>query len=449
MKTYHFQNRYVPILTAKSGANKDIYLYGYNNLLPNEMLRLINDSGCAKRAGNKLKRYIEADGFAEEKAAQFMVNDTQTADSILSIISSYCAYNNGFALAVERLAGGKLMIKSIPFECVRVRKDGHYTFNPLLGQEGFQEKDTTVHAAYFGTKPTREQLALITQPQINGKKNDLYGNAEILYVFDKSADNPNYPVPDFWAGVEDLKTSVELQGLDLESVRNGFMPSAILTTHKMDNSTKDEAGKTEMDYMEDNLKSFTGGKKNKAGESQRLALMWVQVQSMEQAPKLDAFDAKSIIESSINKRDQIERTVSRLMGVHPVLLGYSDAAVLGNTQAIANASKDLTDYVNPTQRMISRAFGLVFPEIDWTLTQFNFWTNIPTEVWGTLTEDEKRATIGYQPKEQEVTTEAENTIKAINSLSPLVANKALESMTPDEVRALVGLKSIQDADTKE
>lgn len=37
------------------------------------------------------------------------------------------------------------------------------------------------------------------------------------------------------------------------------------------------------------------------------------------------------------------------------------------------------------------------------------------------------------------TDEAEKVITAINSLSPLVANKVLESMTPNEVRALVGL----------
>lgn len=38
------------------------------------------------------------------------------------------------------------------------------------------------------------------------------------------------------------------------------------------------------------------------------------------------------------------------------------------------------------------------------------------------------------------TDEAEQTMNALNSLSPLVANKVLENMTSDEIRALVGLK---------
>lgn len=41
------------------------------------------------------------------------------------------------------------------------------------------------------------------------------------------------------------------------------------------------------------------------------------------------------------------------------------------------------------------------------------------------------------------TNEAEKVISAINSLSPLVANKVLESMTPNEIRSLVGLQAEQ------
>jgi len=45
-----------------------------------------------------------------------------------------------------------------------------------------------------------------------------------------------------------------------------------------------------------------------------------------------------------------------------------------------------------------------------------------------------------QPLDNEqVVTSDNNTIEAINSLSPLVANKVLESMTANEIRALVGL----------
>ncbi len=161
---------------------------------------------------------------------------------------------------------------------------------------------------------------------------------------------------------------------------------------------------------------------------------------MEEAPKFMPWDSKVLVEASINKRDQIERTVARWIGVHPVLLGYSDASILGNTQAISNASKDLTDFVNPLQRMISEAFKQIYPTMDWTITQFTFWDNISAEVWAVMTPDEKRNTAGLPPIEQQVTSESQKVIDSINSLSPLVANKVLESMSADEIRGLVGLK---------
>jgi len=279
-KTFEFLNRFVPIIVGTSGNTKDIYLYGLDNLLPNNNLRLLNDSGIGKRAISKLKRYIEADGFSEEKSALFKVNENQTADDLLSEVSSYAAYNAGIAFTVTRNSGGKILeLKSIAFECIRVRKDGNYTYNPLLGQTGFQQKDTTVHPKYFGVESTPDQRALIAQPRLNGKPNEFYNNKEILYVFDRTADNPNYPVADYIAGIEDIKTSVELQCLDLDAARNSFMPSAILTTHEMDDSTKGNDGLTEADVMADTIKTFTGGKKNKDGESGRMKLMWIQVKS--------------------------------------------------------------------------------------------------------------------------------------------------------------------------
>lgn len=443
-KIFHFLNRFVPTVLGTSGETKDVWIYGHNNLLPNENIRLINNSGIAKRAMNKLKRYIEADGFADENAAKLRVNQYQSGDEFLSQISSYVSYFGGFACIVKRMPSGQIgAVEAIPFECVRKRKDGSFTYNPLLGQPDYKESETTIHPAYFGQTATLEQIARITTKKTLDERgrevvNEFYNNPEIFYVYEKTADNPNYPVPDYTAGIEDIKTSIELQHLDLEASRNSFMPSSILITHEMDDETEDDKGKTEADYFEQQLAQFTGQVKNSQGESGRSRLMWIQVKTMEEAPRFEQIDAKAIIEASTNKRDAIERTVARWIGVHPVLLGYSDAAVLGNTQAIANASKDLTDNVNPLQRMISSAMKKLFPTIDWTITQFTYWNQIPDKVFDVLTEDEKRGLAGLQPIEKNVPSEAENTLKAISTIPALVANEVLKELTTDEKRALIG-----------
>lgn len=58
-----------------------------------------------------------------------------------------------------------------------------------------------------------------------------------------------------------------------------------------------------------------------------------------------------------------------------------------------------------------------------------------------LTNDEAREKLGLPAAEKSANYEAQKVTDAINALSPLVANKVLESMDPDEIRALVGLKS--------
>src|SRR6186713_2389741 len=98
-KTYQLLNRFVPVLESNP---RDMYLYGIDDLLPNNNLKMINDCGVAKRCVRKKARYIQGDGFADELTGKMPVNATQTADALLRHIASYAAYNEGFALQVRR-----------------------------------------------------------------------------------------------------------------------------------------------------------------------------------------------------------------------------------------------------------------------------------------------------------------------------------------------------------
>jgi predicted urease superfamily metal-dependent hydrolase len=77
------------------------------------------------------------------------------------------------------------------------------------------------------------------------------------------------------------------------------------------------------------------------------------------------------LEASNTKRDIIERSICRLFGVHPVLLGYSEAAVLGNTNAIEQARKELREAVKPVQGLIQETMATMYGNsIDWTLSEY-------------------------------------------------------------------------------
>lgn len=389
-KTYELVNKFVPeIKNNSTGA----YLYGADDLLPNNNLKLINDCGVAMRCVRKKARYIQSDGFAQKASADFQVNETQKANDLLASISSYAAYYEGFALLIRRTADLTIAeVKSIPFQCVRKREDGSLVYNPTKGTAHYKQDKDTIHPAFNpNIKPDKFAEQLL----------DFKNQSEILYVYEQTADNPHYPVPDYNAGIEDIQTCIEISKMDLEITLNGFMPSGILTTHEINNTDKDDQQKTPYDYFSDELDNFTGKKKTD-GKSGRFKLMHVMVSNLAEAPKLEKYDAKTILEASDAKRETIAREVCRLFGVHPILVGFSDAAVLGNTQALANVITEFNNYVNPIQRMIANAFKTLYPTGDWTISQFNPITYIPAEVWAELTSDEKRAMIGYAPKPKEI-----------------------------------------------
>jgi len=110
---------------------------------------------------------------------------------------------------------------------------------------------------------------------------------------------------------------------------------------------------------------------------------------------------EKIINGSTDKRDDVSRRVCRLFGIHPVLMGFSEATVLGNQQALANASEEASNDVKPDQEMITEAFKDVF-DGEFVLGSYKPVNFIPDRLLDVLTEGEKREMAGYsynKPKE--------------------------------------------------
>ena len=373
------------------------YSYGNNNKLPNMLMKWVLDSGTAKLAPEKRTEYIAAYGFIDKAANDIRVNEHQTAKDIITEIAGYLSYFKGFSLRVQR--DGNLnpaKIKVLPFQDVRVLGGNKYRYNPSFSQAMFDKsKDQYIHG-YIREKPDNIRLQKIMD------------NGELLYVFNKTADNPHYPVPVYYAGIEDVKTSSELQKFDFETVLNGFLTSAILTIlGSVDDVNKDERGKTERDYLEEELKQFTGMGKSADGQSGRMRLLVMNARNKEEAPILQAFDSKIILDASNNKRDIIDRAVSRLFKVHPCLIGFADPQILGNKQAMANASEELNKSVIEDQVLIERAFQELFPEKGniFKMSTFRPITYIPDAILQDLTPDERRQLVSYPVLEQQNTGE--------------------------------------------
>lgn len=375
-RVFQFINRFVYDTENKS---KDIWNYGEKNTLPNQLIAAVADSGVATRAAGKLAEYIASDGFTEKASAEFKVNSKETADKLLQRLAGQSAMITGICLHVTRKGGKVFEVKTIPIQCVRKKITGGFLYNETFGQKRY---DNTLDKHY----PEFTNRAL----SVDEMRGD-YANGELLYIYRETAFNMHYPVPDYYSQIEDVQTSSEIAKFDLETVTNGFLTSAIITMiGDIDDINKDSAGQTELDYVLSDFKQFTGQVKNADGISGRNKAMLNFAKTKEEAPVVQQFDSKSILEASNSKRDAIERAVCRLFGVHPVLLGYSDAAVLGNTQALANASQELTKVANPYQRMITEAMTMLFPNMDWTISEYMPITYIDPALYQDMTQDERR-----------------------------------------------------------
>ena len=381
---FRFFNRYVEII--KDLGSKDYILYGHDNLLPNKCLKYINDSGTAKMCVAKVAEYTEADGFVSDIESAKKVNKYQKGDDFLRDIALQVSVFKGFALLVKR-NGFDIPVEAdvLSFEKIRRKKDGSgFYYNKNVGNDKYKESEWVFYPEY-----NKNARGIATQ----------YPQGEIAYFYIRSAENPYYPIPDYYAGIEDIITSAELSKMDLELALNGFMPSALLTVIGDPNQVvQGETNKTNREVIEDTLAEFSGAVKDKNGLSGRFSLATMWAHTKEEVPVLQTFDAKAIIDASNTKRDAINRDVCRLFKVPPVLVGFSEATVLGNQQALSNSQKMLIDTVNSYQRFITESINEVFVG-DWTISQKTPAAVSDPALLAVLTEDELRRIFwGLEPK---------------------------------------------------
>jgi hypothetical protein len=376
-KVYKFFNRIVEVIDDKS--KKEWIFYGYDNLFPNKLLRYINESGTAKMCTDKVTEYTEADGFLNDVTFKYQFNKEQKGDDFLTDIAQQVAIFGGFALLVKRNSFNEVKEAEV-LSLDKIRKDRNNPkklwYNKNVGNKQYQEKEWKDYPAF----------------DLNAKNVFAeYPQGEIAYFYKKSADNPHYPVPSYYAGIEDVISSAEISKMDLELALNGFMPSSLITFIGNPNQEiPDSKGKTVDDYYDEVLESFTGGIKDRDGLSGRFSLLKLWASNKDEVPVLQSFDAKGVLDASNAKRDLINREVCRLLKVPPVLVGFSEATILGNQLALANAQKVLIDTVNPMQRFITDSLKTVFPAMDFTISQKTPLAVADPALLNVLTAEEKR-----------------------------------------------------------
>ena len=427
------QNKVAEITKQRTGLKR--FIYGEKDTLPNVLLRSINDSGTATNCVRAIASFVQGEGFINEQAQNFRVNKYQNGNQFLSEIAQPVSIFEGFVLRIlVDMSGNIASIYKVGLKEVRKDVNGSIRWNPRMGESDYLKSEDR-YLKEFDPYLTPQQRAQAVRTELVECGEQV---GTIFYPFkSKEFDFGDiYPIPDCNSGLEDIQSDASLQRLEKRNITKGFKPNvSIAMGGKLDDQNPDENGVTEADAFDETVKSFIG--------DEAASVMLLEGQTPEAIPQITIFPLAEMLDGVDKARLRVANAVCRHFSVPPVMIGLEAATILGNAQAIYNSLKMFMLMIKSRQQLIIEAFTVLWPQVDWSIKQLNIYDYLPSEVLAVLTPDELRLLGGYPPQETKTTTAQELLINSLNSLSPLVANKVLESLSEEEIRGLVGLTGVK------
>jgi len=260
--------------------------------------------------------------------------------------------------------------------------------------------------------------------------------SQVFYYKEYNPMSDVYPLPSYYQGLNMIEADIEVSRSLLGNAKQGFSGSKLINLNNGDPINEEHKGEVEKGL----LKKFTGS------EGKRVVIMFNKSKDnaaeivdlgSSMLTKEDFTNVNSLIQSEILTTHQI---------TSPVLFGISTPGSLGQRNELRDAFEIFSKtYVSDRQQVIEDIITK-FRNLQGEQGEFKIMPLEPLSVeFGeqivsqNLTKDEIRDVMGKAPLDQNIKSQAQIVSDIINALSPLVANKVLESMTPDEIRSLAGL----------
>ena len=367
----------------------DYYYYGELDNLPNTIISTVDNSGTATACVSRLEQFIKADGFVSEGLDEVKANKMQSLAGLLDEVAANVAYLEGFALRLIFNNEGKIVkIYSLPVKTLRRKADG-FEYNPLAGEIGKIEKETRFFPE-FDPERTPEARRKLIAKQIKQHGEQL---GEVLYVFRKGLGRyyDVYPVPRYYASIEDLVSDGKISRLDLRNITQGFRTPVIISTGPIDDQNEDEDGKTAQDYFDEALQDFTG--------EDASPILHLKGATEEFKPTVTTINVAEILDQTDRASDRIAKRVARVMEVPEILVGIAKEGQLGNVQEVKNQLALFALSVYKKQDLIKQAFDLLKPFLalpglptnpDFTISSLKPFDFIPDAVIANLTPEEQK-----------------------------------------------------------
>jgi hypothetical protein len=391
--------------SGKGGELIKVDKWGDNNLLPQEMLRILYDSGTATTCVERLGLFIGGKGFASDVTAKTMANPTQTLNQVFAEAAAISAVDIGVAYIIRFTYGGEVgEVFAAEVDCLRREKDGdRFVINPKLATGSMPVLHNQVYLRYDPLATPAE----ISEQVIAAAGSEAGYWGHVWFNFTAKMGRKRYPFPAWWSAKEAVEADAEAPKYDLKQFRDGFFPDAILSVvgkkfgdvplndgwTPSEGQTQDDEPMTkspDLIALENNIKALKGSQT-------RSGVMINVVEEKEELPQIDFIDKGPNSKGLTDATNRIEGRVYRRFGVPPVLCGVSEPGVLGSNQQIVNSIQLFGLVVNPRRELCVEPLEKLFPGLDFTVTPLDPVDYIDPAVAAEMTPDELRATRGLPP----------------------------------------------------
>lgn len=341
----------------------NIQTYGSDNLYPQRMYDLIQNSSTGLTCVERYMTFIEGNGLHNKEFAEYICNRKgETLDDINSLIAADLAYYHGFALHVNyNMACEIVELQHIPFQNCRLEEeeeDGQVVY--INVHPGWTGKRTRKGKPINVDKKNVKKIymfnpipeVVLSQIEASGGIDSYQG--QILWV---SLDGRyQYPKPIYDKVVTNLSTDEGLDNVKYRNVRNGFMLSGMFVHRKGMTIEYDESGNVvpqndEYDFAK-SLDVFQG-------DMNCCSIMDVTINSEEEKPEFINVEGTNY-DSKFNctESSTIERIYSAFgqepwYNVRVSPSGWSSSLV-------EEAYEYYNSYVSKQRRAISRALKRIF-----------------------------------------------------------------------------------------
>lgn len=421
-----FQEARQPEYKEKKGEGGGYIEFGHKNDYPNYLVDLFNKSAKHNAIVKGKVNYIVGNGFKIKEGAdpigeQFIAqpNSYESLTEILRKVSTDIElFGGGYIEIIWSQSGDNISeIYHVDYTKIRTNDDN----TQFWYSDNWMDK-----------KCKRDVLNAFNTQYRTGR--------QIMYLKEYRPDLKSYALPGYFGALNYIESDIEVSKHVLGNAQTGFSASKLITLPD-GTPTDDEKRSVERKFTD----RFAGS------DGKKFILSFVNDASRK--PIIEDLGASDITKEDFTNVDNIIQ--QNLYAGHqitaPDLFGISTPGQLGSRQQMRDSYEIFKNtYVNDKQVYLEQVFN-VLAKLRGATVELQI---IPVEPIGVdfdsavyianMTKDEIREKLGLPALETKTSSSSQDVTDAINSLSPLVANKVLESMTPNEIRALIGLTPEQE-----